>query len=231
MKSKGGKMLSLHHGDKGGVGKSFECSVHLDALLVAGKKDKVIVVESDTRNPDVARVFQSHFRLEQIDLKLHDGWMTLVDLLADHKDHEIVVSLPAGIGHFLEEESEFLVTALQDLGHGLKVFWPINRLKDSIILLMEFLKNPLSDHAEEIIVCLNGFFGEQKKFYRWNDSKTRKEFLARKGCREIYLPELHERVVDSVAGPFSLAFEELRYSERTELQRWLKQAHAAVMGG
>lgn len=221
--------LTLFHGDKGGVGKSFVAMVYIDFLLTAGRKDKVIVVESDTRNPDVARLFLKHLRVESIDLKLHEGWMELADLLADNPDMEIVVSLPAGAGHFLEEEAEFLGSVIKDLGHELRVYWPINRLKDSLILLKEFLATPLSDLAKEIVAVVNGFFGDQKKFHRWNSSKTRTEFLARPSAREVYLPELHERVVDAVSGPFSLA-EGLRYSEKTELERWIREAHSAIGG-
>jgi len=222
--------LTLIHGDKGGVGKSFVASVLIDSRLASGMKDQLIVVESDTRNPDVARLFLKHVRVENIDLKLHDGWMGLSDLLADNPDKEIVVSLPAGIGHFVEEEAEYLSSVLKDLGHTLKVYWPINRLKDSIILLKEFLSSPLSDLAQKIVVIQNGFFGEQRKFVRWIDSKTRKEFLSRPGAREAFLPELHERVVDSITGPFSMA-EGLKYSEKTELERWTREAYAAVLGG
>jgi hypothetical protein len=167
--------------------------------------------------------------VEKIDLKRHDGWMELADLLAANPEKEVVVSLPAGIGHFFEEEAAYLTTVLKDLGHTLKVYWPINRLKDSVALLKEFLNSPLSDLAEEMVVILNGFFGDQRKFVRWSDSKTRKEFLARPGAREAFLPELHERVVDSITGPFSMA-EGLKYSEKTELERWMREAHAAVVG-
>ena len=224
-----GKLI-LFHGDKGGIGKSFMASIYIDYLLSSVKKDQVIVVESDTRNPDVARLFLQHVRVENIDLKLHDGWMELADLLADNPDHEVVVSLPAGIGHFVEEEAAYLTSVLKDLCHTMKVYWPINRLKDSIILLKEFLNSPLSDLSQEIVVIQNGFFGDQRKFVRWSDSKTRKKFLARPGAREAFLPELHERVVDSITGPFSMA-EGLKYSEKTELERWIRAAHAAVLGG
>ena len=222
-------MLTLFHGDKGGVGKSFACQVYLDSLLANWNADRVIVVESDTRNPDVARTFQSHMRVEKIDLKVHDGWMALVDLLADDNNAEVVVSLPSGIGHYLEEEAEYLVPVLEDLGHELRVYWAINRLKDSIILLKEFLHSPLSSLASEMVVIKNGFFGEEKKFTRWDESKTRKEFLSRKGAKEVFLPELHDRVVDAVVGPYSFCTG-LRYSERAELDRWIQVAHQVVAG-
>lgn len=222
--------LTLFHGDKGGVGKSFVAALYLDAHLQAGGADQLMVVESDTRNPDIARLFQSHLQVKQIDLRHHDGWMELVDLLASNQKQETVVSLPANIGQMVEMEGDYLATTLKALDLGLRIFWPINRLKDSIILLKEFLGSPLGTQAEEITVCMNGFFGRREKFSKWNESQTRKVFLTRKGCREIYLQELHERIVDVAAAPFSL-LQGLRYSEKLELQRWLKANQPAVFGG
>ena len=87
--------------------------------------------------------------------------------------------------------------------------------KDSIILLRDLLTNPLPGAA---------------KFVRWSESNTRKDFLARPGCREAYLPELHERVVDAVTGLWSQA-QGLRYSVTIELQRWLREARGALSAG
>jgi hypothetical protein len=222
--------LTLFSGEKGGVGKSTACKVYLDDHLARSGKDRIVVVEADTSNPDIHRLFQTYFPIECIDLRVHDGWMQLVDLLADHRDREVVVSLPAGIAHHLAIEAEFLLGALIETGHALTVYWLINRDKDSIILLRDFLTNPLADYAQQISVVMNGYFGEMAKFIRWNESKTRQDFLARPGCREAYLPELHERVVDAVTGPWSQA-QGLRYSVTIELQRWLREARGALSVG
>ena len=222
--------LTLFTGEKGGVGKSTACKVYLDDILARSGQDRIAVVEADTSNPDIHRLFEAYYRVECIDLRVHDGWMQLVDLLADHRDREVVVSLPAGIAHHFAVEADFLLGALTETGHALTVYWLINRDKDSIILLRDFLGNPLAEYAEEIVVTLNGYFGEKQKFIRWNESKTRKDFLTRPGCRETYLPELHERVVDAVTGPWSKA-ENLKYSVTLELQRWLREARGALSAG
>lgn len=221
-------MLTLFHGDKGGGGKSFCCNCYIDALLRKSRQPghnpaafNVLVVDSDTRNPDVARTFKDHLPVEQLDLKQHEGWMRLADLLEEDTSREIVVSLPAGIGQFVEKEAEGLVDVLTELEHKLVVYWPINRLKDSVILLREFMNTPLMKKAWHCNVIMNGFFGEKEKFNRWLDSKTRADFLMHFGAAESYLPELHHRVIDAVQGPFSQA-QDLKYSVRIELERWVK---------
>jgi len=228
-------MLTLFHGDKGGVGKSFVASTYIDAVLKNGGKESLIVVESDTRNPDVGSLFAGLLDVQQIDLAAHNGWMDLINVLADNPGREIVVSLPAGIGAALQVESDYLSDVLADLKHELKVFWTINRLKYSVILLREFLQTSLAKNAAEIVVVKNGFFGDDHKFVRWNDSNVRKEFLKLKAAREIYLPELHERVVDEITKPWSVALDDaslgLKYATKAELQRWLKDAHKALLNG
>ncbi|MFO7813627.1 MAG: hypothetical protein R6V21_11710, partial [Pelovirga sp.] len=177
-------------------------------------------MDADTRNPDVGRVYRDYLTVEYIDLKQHEGWMHLLDFLEQDQDREIVVSLPAGIGQHLEKEADALSEALKDLGHQLVVYWPINRLKDSVVLLREFMKTPLMKQSFHTHVIMNGFFGEKEKFTRWLDSKTRSDFLMHEGAAESYLPELHHRVVDVVTGPFSQATD-LKYSVKIELERWI----------
>ena len=216
-------MLTLFHGDKGGVGKSFCCCTYLDALMTQGRAEHLVVVESDTRNADVWRLFHQHLAVEKLDLKERAGWMRVVDLLDENPEREVVISLPAGIGQQLEKESGYLTFALDNMGHPLSVFWPINRMKDSVILLKAFLATPLAAKASRTTVIMNGFFGELEQFSRWRESKTRTEFLKRPGAREIYLPELHHRVIDTVAAPFSQALKDLPFSARIELERWISQ--------
>ena len=225
----------LFHGDKGGVGKSFTAATYVDARLKKSGKESFILVESDTRNPDVGGLFNGFADVQQIDLSNHNGWMDLINVLADNPGREIVVSLPAGIGHALEVESDYLAGVLDDLKRNLTVFWSINRLKYSVILLREFLQTSIAKKAAEITVIKNGFFGDENKFVRWQDSNVRKEFLKQKSSREIFLPELHERVVDEINKPWSVALDDeklgLKYATKAELQRWLKDAHKALLNG
>jgi len=219
-------MLTMIHGDKGGVGKSMVAQILLDYRIASSQEQSTILVESDTRNPDVSRLFSKYIQVEEINLKEHDGWMELADLLEQNRDKNVVVSLPAGVGNHIEIEGQYLSALLADLGHELQVFWPINRNKDSIILLKEFMESPLGQRAD-LTVVLNGFFGSQEQFQLWNKSNTRQQLLEQCNGREVFLPELHHRVVDVIREPFTMC-RGLQYSVRVELERWLRRAYQIV---
>lgn len=218
------KLLTLFHGDKGGVGKSFCAAVYIDKKLAA--KENIKIIETDTRNPDISRLFKKTADVSRVDMTDHSGVLDFLDLLNETEASEVIVSLPAGIGRTLTMEADFIKSALDELGYKLRVFWPINRLKDSLTLLAQFHNdNPLAEGAE-IIVVLNGFFGEADKFSRWHDSNIKKTVL-KSGDIEVFLPPLHDRVVDAVSCPFSQATD-LRFSEKAELSRWLGLAQTAM---
>lgn len=219
-------MLTMIHGDKGGVGKSMVAQVLLDYRIASSQEQSTILVESDTRNPDVSRVFGKYIQVEEINLKSHDGWMELADLLEQNRDKNVVVSLPAGVGNHIETEGQYLSDLLADLGHELQVYWPINRNKDSIILLKEFMESPLGQRAD-LTVVLNGFFGSQEQFQLWNKSNTRQQLIEKNNGREVFLPELHHRVVDVIREPYTMC-KGLQYSVRVELERWLRRAYQIV---
>lgn len=218
--------LLLFHGDKGGVGKSFAASVYLDRELSSERSP--LVVESDLRNPDVIRMYRAHLTCEKLDLSTHEGWMDLYDLMSENPESEIVVSMPSQIGNRIAKEAPGLHHACKTLNRHLIVVWTINRLADSVHLLKLALTD--LEGMDKLLVVRNGFFGDENKFYRWEQSKLRKEILS-EGHSESYMPELHERVVDRLAGepmPFSVALQnaELRFSERAELEQWIVKAHA-----
>ena len=63
-------------GSKGGVGKSF-LSMALADYLTKYKNRKIILVESDTSNPDVGKTFAQNDDVEVLSLSLDnaDGWI------------------------------------------------------------------------------------------------------------------------------------------------------------
>src|SRR5260363_121572 len=73
------KSVILFHGDKGGVGKSWTCSIFLDWLVKC--KLPVTLVDGDTRNPDVSRMFSDLMPTLNANLRIHDGWMDLTDFM------------------------------------------------------------------------------------------------------------------------------------------------------
>lgn len=236
-KSETGKPVILFHGDKGGVGKSWACSVFADYLVKAGVS--VGLADGDTRNPDVSRMFGDLVPVVNANLRVHEGWMDLTDFLIGHSDRVIVVSMPAGIGAEFRREAGRFLNTLKMLRRTLSMFWVINRLPDSINLLAEALA-VVGDDLHGKVVVKNLFFGEADKFLRWENSETKQRF-DKAGGRSVVLTELHERTVDKLFSdneaimPFSSALvaisdaasspHKLTPSENMELDGWLKENH------
>ena len=217
-------MIIFIHGDKGGVGKSQTAMTLTDYLLSRGQS--VRPIDTDTRNPDFARMFEG----TKINLTTHEGFLDLMDVVADADEKYLVVSLPAGVGAKLETEFDHFATAMNDLNRKIALIFVINRQSDSIILLQKAMEQ-FEKYTDKYAVVKNLFFGKPDSFVRWDDSKTRQNFL-KSGGLEIVLPELHERVLDPVIANPGISFSEapdkiqLRYSDKAELKRYLNESAA-----
>lgn len=234
--------IILFHGDKGGVGKSFACSAFADWLVKQGKE--VAVIDGDTQNPDVERMFADTIPVGKANLRDHGGWMDVVDFLYDNPTKTVLISMPAGIGGQFKQESEQFVHLVKVLDRELKMFFVINRLPDSINLLAEAL-DLLGENVAQTVVVRNLFFSGVEGFTRWEGSNTRKQFEA-KGGKTIDLAELQSRVVDKLfrvdadVMPFSAAAtpvsdvqnspHKLTPSENFELLAWLQKNHLVFEG-
>lgn len=227
----------LLHGDKGGVGKSTAACVLADRLLVGGVK--VAVIDADTRNPDVLRMFaEADCPRIALNLRATDGWMDAMDFVHQHPGHTFVLSMPAGIGESMRTEfTEFVrfLKSFDQAGQGteLIMWWVINLFADSVNLLQQALEHH-AEHFNQVVVVRNGIFGKPEDFIFWNESAL-KPALEAKGALTVDLPPLHLRVMkklmnpDSVM-PFSMALNPLMSqeigfvaSEEFKLRNWLSE--------
>lgn len=229
----------IFDGDKGGVGKSTACGAFVDWCIKHGIP--VGVVDGDSRNPDVHRMFEGAVPVIRADLRIHAGWMDMTDFQNDNPGSVIVASMPAGVGKQMEFEAPRLLEAMEHSGRSISLAWLINRSLDSINLLNEATK-AFGPKLSSRFVLKNLFFGNEDSFLRWRESKTRKEFESAGGVT-LNFPELHERVMDklfSSAGqivPYSDALVDLKdlsssahgltASEVAELRYWLGDAGIA----
>ncbi|MBR8048854.1 hypothetical protein [Burkholderia multivorans] len=232
-----GKPVILFHGDKGGVGKSTACGLFLDWAVK--RQMPVSLVDGDTRNPDVSRMFADSMPTLQANLRIHEGWMDMTDFMMDQTDKAIVISLPAGIGAELRKEAGRFCQTVAMLERPLSMFWIINRLPDSVNLLNEAMQVLDGSLASKVVVK-NLFFGDEEKFSRWDSSETKKRF-EKSGGLTTAMTELHERTVDKLFSdnenimPYSLAAvpvkeaatspHKLTPSENMELVTWLHENH------
>lgn len=102
-------------GSKGGVGKSI-LSMLLADFLTQYRKRKIILVESDTSNPDVGKTFTHSDDVEVLSLSLDeaDGWIELVNY-CEASDKDLVINSAARSGEAVEKFGGTLIGSLDEL--------------------------------------------------------------------------------------------------------------------
>ena len=213
------KKIIMVGGSKGGVGKSMVSISLIDTIVEKG--EKLLVIESDTSNPDVGKIFKDtpNIQVETFNLDNSDGWIELVNICDLAKDATVVVNTAARNNTGMEKYGETLRATLPDLKRELITLWVINRQRDSLELLRSFLN---TFPAAMVHVVRNNYFGAQEKFELYNSSKT-KEIIESKQGKSLDFPELADRVSDDIYSKrlsIQKAIEILPLGNKAELIRW-----------
>jgi len=191
--------IILIGGSKGGVGKSLTTMALLDHFATNHKYVKLI--DADVNNPDVYRCYGRQTEGEVLDLDDVEGWIQLVNTCDGMPFKTVVVNTPAQSNMAVSQHAAILQDALRELARPLITLWVINRQRDSLELLKDYMTHMQSSLVH--VVC-NGYFGEEKKFELYHNS-TIHETLAALGSKSLFLPDLADRVTDDL------------YSKRTTL--------------
>ena len=219
------KAIFLVGGGKGGVGKSLMSMALLDFLQAGGREP--FLVETDTSVPDVFKAYQEEIAGELVNLDEREGWIELVNLVECKPDSTFVINTGArnqtGVSNF----GRTLSKALGELRRKLVVLWMIDRKRESLELLTDFMT---AIPEAEVHVVRNLYLGSEKKFELYNGSKMRSGIEV-KGSRSINLPELADRVTDAMnKGRMTIAKAtgELSLGDRMELERWREECAAML---
>jgi len=215
------KSIYLIGGSKGGVGKSLVAMTTIDYLLEKG--ESVLLVESDTNSPDVWKALKDTIKTEILDLDKADGWIQLVNLCDSNPNTFIVINTAARNNYGVNAYGETLSGALTELKRKLITLWVINRQRDSLELLKEYMD---AIPNSTIHVIRNGHFGEESKFELYNGSKVRFS-IEERGGKSLTFPNLSDSVSDDINNKrmsISVALKELPIGNRAELTRWRNEA-------
>jgi MinD-like ATPase involved in chromosome partitioning or flagellar assembly len=214
------KAIFLVGGGKGGVGKSLMSMALLDFLQAGGRE--LFLVETDTSVPDVFKAYQEEIAGELVNLDEREGWIELVNLVESRAASTIVINTGArnqtGVSNF----GRTLSKALGELERKLVVLWMIDRKRESLELLSDFMA---AIPEAEVHVVRNLYLGGEKKFELYNASKMKAGIEAR-GSKSVNLPELADRVTDAMnKGRMTIAKAtgELSLGDRMELERWREE--------
>jgi MinD-like ATPase involved in chromosome partitioning or flagellar assembly len=219
--------IFLVGGGKGGVGKSLMSMALLDFLCATGRRP--FLVETDTSVPEVFKTYGDAIEGEAVNLDEREGWMDLVNLVAQRpSDSSIVVNTGARNQTGVTNFGKTLSKALPQLGRKLVVLWMIDRKRESLELLSDFI-DAIPD--AELHVVRNLYLGTETKFELYNGSKMRTAIEAN-GGRSLSLPELADRVTDAMnTGRLTMekALSELPFGDRMELERWREECKEMLL--
>lgn len=223
------KNIYVLGGSKGGVGKSFGCMSVLDHFRDMGEKP--LLIETDTSNPDVFHAYGKLVEHRLIDLDKADGWIDLVNVCDAFPDSPVVVNTAARNNRGVTAYGRTLNNTLEELKRRLVTFWVINRQRDSLELLRQYM---VAIPNAAVHVVRNAYWGTEEQFELYNNSKTRQEVEGR-GGKSLTLPNLADRVVDDIYSKrlaIEKALVDLPVGHKAELRRWkedLKPVLSAVI--
>lgn len=203
-------------GSKGGVGKSFVTLALVDYLRRTDVN--VVLVETDTSNPDVMKAVHDEIECGSCDLDDVSGWIDFVNFCDSHRDATVVVNTAARSQAGVAQYGGTLASTLDELARRLVVLWVINRQRDSLELLLKF---GATFPGATTHVVRNGYFGAPEKFTLYRDSQLRKAVEAQ--GRSLDFPDLADRVADELRSQrlsIRKAAETMHIGERAELLRW-----------
>lgn len=221
------KNIYLIGGSKGGVGKSLVTMAMVDYLQ--GKGESVLLIESDTSNSDVWKAYKDCTATELVNLDEADGWIELVNACDSKPDSIVVINTAARNNKCVSAYGETLNSTLAELKRKLVTLWVINRQRDSLELLKEYM-DAIPNAAVHVV--RNRYFGEENKFELYNGSKIRMA-VEERGGQSLTFPDLADRVSDDIYSKrmsIAAASKELPIGNRAELVRWRNEVKK-VLGG
>ena len=114
------KPIYLVGGSKGGVGKSIVTMALIDSLQ--SLDETVLLVETDTTNPDVWMCYRDEVETATLDLDEADGWIALINRCESQPDHPVIINTAARNNHGVSVHGVTLDSTLAELQRPLVTF-------------------------------------------------------------------------------------------------------------
>ena len=152
-------------GGKGGVGKSM-VSITLVQFLIDkyGDHKTVHLIETDESNPDVGRVYRKRIPVSNVLLdESEKGWFRMANIIEQSIDTLFVINSAARSISGIRKNGRDFSAVLESgkLPYDFVTFWPMNRQRDSVTLLENFMEYVTFGAVYPI---RNMYFGETDDF-------------------------------------------------------------------
>jgi hypothetical protein len=225
------KNLTYVGGSKGGTGKSLVCMSLVDYFRKVFPEDEILLIETDSSNPDVGRLYENTDGVSICGVLLDEeekGWVTMADYIDDTSAKHIVINSMAASNLGVKVQGALFEQSMINSGLDIdfNVLWTCNRSKDSVILLRDFLG---CIKTAVVYPVLNLYFGKEDEFLFYRASRDVQEMIAERGGKQLVFPNLYDLIADKLFTD-EISFEalpsRLKLGMRTSLERWLRTVRA-----
>ncbi len=152
-------------GSKGGVGKSMVAITLVQFLIDKyGETKKVHLIETDESNPDVGRVYREKIPVSSAILdEKEEGWIHMAGIVEQNTNTLFVINSAARSNLGIKKNGRDFVAVLENgrIPFDLVTFWPMNRQKDSVTLLEDYLQDI---SFGPVFPIRNNYFGDPETF-------------------------------------------------------------------
>lgn len=220
------KNLVYVGGSKGGTGKSMVCMSLVNYFRNKFPEDEILLIETDSSNPDVGRLYRKTEGVISRGFFLNEedsAWMAMVDAVAKTPARHVIVNSMAASNLGIQNHGALLDSNILNgrLDVKFSVFWALNRNKDSVLLLKDFLTWMKS---AVVYPVLNLYFGKEEEFLFYRSAADVQQIILERGGRSIVFPGLNDLIADRLYTD-ELNLEELPshlgLGMLTGLERWL----------
>lgn len=184
-------------GSKGGVGKSMVSLTLIQFLIDKfGETKEIHLIETDESNPDVGRVYRGKIPVDTTVLDdKENGWLLLADIIEKSSNSLFVINSAARSNLGIAKHGANFSAVLADgtIPYNLVTFFPINRQKDSVLLLCDFLKSMTFGN---VFVVRNTYFGNPEQFGLFAKYYDSEEILRQRLSSILDFPELSDIIAD-----------------------------------
>jgi len=219
------KPIYVVGGSKGGVGKSLVTMALVHYLKE--NDEQVFLIDADTSNPDVLKSYEQEVTCKLVNLDDADGWIQFVNICDEHKESVVVVNTAARNNVGVAQYGGTLSKSLDELKRHLVTLWVINRQRDSLELMQDYME---AIPNSTLHVVKNGYFGVDAKFELYNGSDVKKA-VERNGGRSVLFADMADRVSDDLYSnrlSIAKAWGTLPIGNRAELRRWLEEVNKVL---
>jgi hypothetical protein len=184
-------------GGKGGVGKSMVSMTLVQFLIDKYGESKTIhLIETDDSNPDVWRVYRGRIPVSTAMLDENEkGWILMSELIETSSDTLFVVNSAARSNMGIRKNGRNFAAILESgkVPYHFVTLWPVNRQKDSVTLLEEYLEYV---SFGSVYPVRNSYFGKPEDFTLYERYLKGSELLQRRITKTLDFPALADVIAD-----------------------------------